>query len=106
MAFALLASMPVPFTFNPDKTSTREQTIHIDAPAGTTQISLVLQSFNFAYSDGRQYGFGQLGANLATSRDGSTWFATCVATLQDDKHDERKWQGQIVGWAQCWGNLD
>lgn len=106
MAYALLGSQPLQFSFPPDKTSTRDSKIHIDPPQGTTQITITLQGYNFEYSDGRQYGFGQLGATLSTVLEGTTWFAVCAATLRDDKHDERKWDATVTGLLQYWGNLD
>lgn len=106
MAYVLLSTQPQAFPFPSSKTSTREISYTIYPPAGTEVVSILLQDFNFAYSDGRQYGFGQIGVNLAAVLEETTWKAVCVATLQDDNLDERSWNANIVGVIHFYGKPD
>jgi hypothetical protein len=97
MAYALKSTNPITFNISASKETTRTITVSISAPPSPGMVTITLQNFTFAYSDGKQYGFGQMGIELGTVVSGSTWTATCVATLSDDKRDERKWQGTVVG---------
>jgi hypothetical protein len=103
MSLVILQTQAVTFNFPASKTSTRKVEIEIDPPPGTQNIVILLQSYNFAYSNGKRYGFGELGVNLATVLEGSAWIAACVATLKDDKRDEREWSGNVVGILQYLG---
>jgi hypothetical protein len=97
MAYALRSANPIQFNISASKETTRTITVSIAPPPSPGMVTITLQNFTFAYSDGKQYGFGQMGIELGTVQSGSTWSATCVATLSDDKRDERKWQGSVTG---------
>jgi hypothetical protein len=103
MSLVLLSTQALAFDFPDSKTSTRKVVKSISPPQGTRTVLILLQSYNLGYGDGKQYGFGEIGINLTTVLEGSAWSAVCVATLKDDKRDQRAWNGNVVGVVQYFG---
>jgi hypothetical protein len=96
MALVLLSIAPKTFTFKELKASTQTVSDFLSGPEGFDTATILLQNFNFAYADGKQYGFGQFAVSLAVVKEGARWKAVCSATLSDDKRDQRKWGGSVL----------
>jgi len=103
--YVLLSTQPLTFAFGDSATSTRDISHTIYPPAGSEILSIFLQDYNFAYADGKQYGFGEMGVNLSTVLEENVWKGVCVATLKDDNRDERRWNANIVGVIHYYGRL-
>lgn len=106
--YALLKTQPITFTFEDSTTSTRTESVPISPPQGTviSATSIALQGYDFSYSNGKQYGFGELGASLGIASESDTsWHAVCVATCRDDRRNERKWNAKIIGVIQYFGEI-
>jgi hypothetical protein len=108
MNHVLLGSESVTFNFPSDQDkheSTRRVVRTLNPPHGTLLVSILQQAWNVRYSNGKQYGFSELGVNLSTALQGNQVDAVCVVTLKDDKLNDkdRDWTGSVIGVVQFFG---
>ncbi|MDP9121285.1 MAG: hypothetical protein M3O15_07940 [Acidobacteriota bacterium] len=108
MSHVLLGAESVTFAFPSDQDkheSTPTVIKSLTPPKGTQLVSILLQGWSLRYSNGKQYGFSELGVMLSTVVQASKMDAVCVATLKDDKldHKDRDWTGSVVGVVQFYG---
>jgi hypothetical protein len=108
MNYVLVGSESVTFNFPSDEDkheSTRRVVRTLTPPQGTQLVSILQQAWNIRYSNGKQYGFSELGINLSTALQGNQVDAVCVATLKDDKlnDEDRNWTGSVIGVVQFFG---
>jgi hypothetical protein len=103
MAGELLNFQNLTFVFDESAQSQREAKIALTMPAGTSTTLLAIQSFDYAYADEKQYGFGRFSLAVRTQNDGTVTNAVCSVALRDNHTDERQWEGRVTVTAYFFG---
>jgi hypothetical protein len=97
---SMLGMYKATFNFSASKTSTRTETVTIpNLPAGWTEATIALQSFDLFYINDKENGYGRLQAALNVS--GSQ--ASCGVTLRDNHTDHKEWEGTVTGIVTFFG---
>ncbi|MCK7628004.1 hypothetical protein MUU72_33795 [Streptomyces sp. RS10V-4] len=92
----VLGIQTVNFDFDDSKDSTRTVDQNVSVPSGATSMQVFLKSFDLAYTDSEEYGFGRLQINVEAL---SVQEAQCTVTLRDNNTNYREWSGSVTAIA-------